>query len=261
MPHRAVALLVAALGLLGLPGSAAAQAGVSYLIPPDNPFVGQAGAAGEVWALGFRNPYRFSFDRGNGRIVIGDVGSSPPLGREEVNVIPAGQSGLNFGWPCREGSGQGPQSCDAPGAVDPVFTYPTSGTAITGGFVVRDPALAGIQGRYLYADFYDGDIRHITLDPADPGDTSTGETVTTLSSFGEDSLGRIYVANLGDGDVFRLVGGDPVNLEDIGDFDGPIHVTTPPGDTARLFVVEREGRIRVVANGEKLAAPFLDIAG
>jgi glucose/arabinose dehydrogenase len=244
-----------------VPGVAAGQAGTSYIIPPDNPFVGQPGAAGEVWALGFRNPYRFSFDRRDGRIVVGDVGSSPPLGREEVNVIPAGQGGVNFGWPCREGTGSGPQACSAPGAVDPVFTYPTSGSAITGGFVVRDPALSGVQGRYLYADFYDGEIFSINLDPSNTDNQSASETVTNLSSFGEDALGRLYAANLGDGDLFRLVAGNPVNLEDVGDFDAPIHVTAPPGDTERLFVAEREGRIRVLAASGKLPAPFLDIAG
>jgi len=259
--HRATAVVVAAASLLAaLPASAGAQAGVSYLIPPGNPFAGEPGAAPEVWALGFRNPYRFSFDRSDGRIIVGDVGSSPPTGREEVDVIPSGQGGGNYGWPCREGTGPGAQPCTAPGAVDPVFTYATGGTAITGGYVVRDPALASLVGRYLYADFYDGDILSIRLDASNPDNQPASETVTNLASFGEDSEGRLYVAGLNSGDVFRLVPGDPLNLQDVGDFDGPIHVTAPPGDSTRLFVAEREGRVRVVLNGQEQATSFLDIA-
>ena len=261
MSHRAAALLIATVAAsLALPAGAGAQAGTSYLIPPGNPFAGQAGAAPEIWALGFRNPYRFSFDRANGRLVIGDVGSSPPLGREEVNVIPPGQSGLNFGWPCREGTGPGPQSCEAPAAIDPVFSYPTMGSAITGGFVLRDGSIPALEGRYLYADFYEGDIRHIGLGADDPQDTSTGETVGSLSSFGEDSLGRVYATDLDDGNVFRLVSGDPVDLQDMGTFDAPVHVTAPPGDASRIFVVERGGSVRVILDGQPLAGTFLDIS-
>src|SRR3954466_1698440 len=119
---RSVAALAVLLAL-ALPATAEAQAGTSYLIPPDNPFVGRAGAAPEVWAYGLRKPYRFSFDRATGDIVNGDVGQGA---REEVDYLARGRGGVNFGWPCREGKLAGPQPCTAAGAVDPIFDYPTS---------------------------------------------------------------------------------------------------------------------------------------
>src|SRR4051812_1137354 len=86
---------------LALPAAARAQAGSSYLVPPDNPFVGRAGAAPEIYSYGLRNPYRFAFDRANGDLVLGDVGQGT---QEEVDWTPLrGARGANFGWPCREG--------------------------------------------------------------------------------------------------------------------------------------------------------------
>jgi glucose/arabinose dehydrogenase len=138
------------------PAHAQGQAGVDYQIPPDNPFVGVAAAAPEVYALGLRNPWRFSFDRQTGDLLIGDVGGGL---REEVDWTGnQAARGANFGWPCREGKTAGPGGarCPVSNSVEPLFDYPTSGSAITGGFVVRDASLAGLVGRYLYADFFDG---------------------------------------------------------------------------------------------------------
>jgi glucose/arabinose dehydrogenase len=230
-------------------------------VPPDNPFVGRAGADPEIWAYGLRNPYRFSFDRSTGDLLIGDVGQSQ---REEVDFLPRGRGGTNFGWPCREGKIAGPQPCTAPGAVDPIFDYPTTSPgAITGGYVVRDPSLSGLVGRYLYADFYDGDVRSIGTDGS--GDSSTGAPITDqLSSFGQDATGRLYTTDLNDGIVYRLTaGGAPGPLSHVqvgGTFSSPTYVTAPPGDASRLFVVELGGTIRVLANGSTLPTPFLDIS-
>jgi glucose/arabinose dehydrogenase len=254
--------LLCLLGVL-LPAQALAQAGSSYLVPSDNPFVGRPGAAPEIWAYGLRNPYRFSFDRATGNMLIGDVGGSQ---REEVDFLARGHGGVNFGWPCREGKGPGAQSCTAPGAADPIFDYPTSSPgAITGGYVVRDGALSGLVGRYLYADFYDGDVRSIRVDASNPNDSSTGAPPTpNLSSFGEDALGRLYTTDLGAGRVYRLTAGAvPGTLGRVqvgGSFSSPTYVTAAPGDGSRLFVVEQAGRIKVIADGTTLAAPFLDIA-
>jgi len=135
--------------LLG-PANAFAQAGVSYQVPSDNPFVGVAGAAPEVYAYGLRNPYRFSFDRQTGDLLIGDVGQSQ---REEIDWLgSAAARGANFGWACREGKTSGPRAdeCPVPGAIEPLFDYGTpSSDAVTGGFVVRDPSLTGLTGRYM----------------------------------------------------------------------------------------------------------------
>ena len=254
MPRLSAALVV--LTALALPAAAAGQA---YEVPADNPFAGQAGAAPEVWAYGFRNPYRFSFDRADGTLVVGDVGSSQPTGREEVNVVGRGQ---NFGWPCREGSGPGAQPCVAENAVDPVFDFPTdSPSAIIGGFVVRDPALPSLAGRFLYSDVYGEEIRSIRLDPADPDDSPTGTGVGNPSSFGEDGEGRLYVMNLAGGGVYRLVPDGPgVTVQEIATVEQPMYLAAAPGDDSRLFVAEREGRVRVVRGGSALGTPFLDIS-
>lgn len=253
MLGRPASILIAATALaLSASESAAGQA---YRIPPDNPFVATAGAAPEVYAYGLRNPWRFSFDRLTGDLLIGDVGGGA---REEIDWIGFREArGANFGWPCREGKTGGPVappdprcSAPAPAYVEPLFDY--SGSAVTAGYVVRDPALTGLTGRALYADFYQGEIRSLALDPSNPGDAATGATVSSLASFGEDAAGRLYVANLDGNAVHRLVssgvgalGTTPLS----GAWDHPIAIARVPGDPQRLLVGERAGRVRLVVNG------------
>jgi glucose/arabinose dehydrogenase len=256
---RRLIAIAALLCACAAPAAAHGQAGVSYQIPPDNPFVGQAGVAPEIYSLGLRNPFRFSFDRQTGDLLIGDVGGGA---REEIDWIGFRQArGANFGWPCREGKIAGPigppdPRCPtpAPSYVEPLFDYQNTGSvAVTGGFVVRDASLTGLVGRALYADFFDGDIRSLALDPAAPDDRSTGETHIQLASFGEDAAGRLYVADLDSGTVHRLTAGlTPGTLSSVevpGPWDGPIALGTVPGDPERLLVAEREGRVRLVVNG------------
>jgi glucose/arabinose dehydrogenase len=177
------------------PGNAGA-----YTVPADNP------SDSAIWASGLRNPFRFSFDRGSGDLVIGDVGQSA---REEIDYVPApglGRGG-NFGWPCREGMIAGPVAC-APGqpVIEPVFdlTHPDN-TALTGGVVVRDPGLPSLAGRYLYADYYDGEIRSLKLGlPRASDDRPAGlPTVRNLVAFGEDAGGHLYLVST-DGSVDRV---------------------------------------------------------
>jgi Glucose / Sorbosone dehydrogenase len=195
----------------------------AYGVPTDNPFVGQPGRD-EIWSYGLRNPWRFSFDRLTGDLVIGDVGQDD---REEVDFAPSpapgavGGGGANYGWNCREGFiayPSAPESCDgASGFTEPVFDYPHSdpgegkahGCAIVGVYVVRDPSLGALYGRYLYADLCTGELRSLAL-PGEPGgmasgDRSEGLSVSNPVSFGEDSCGRLYVVS-NDGAVYRLVG-------------------------------------------------------
>ena len=194
-----------------------------YAAPAGNPFAGVAGQD-EIWSYGLRNPWRFSFDRASGDLVIADVGQGM---REEVDYAPSpapgsvGGAGANYGWNCREGTiayPDAPESClGSGGFTDPVFDYPhddpgggaAHGCSITGGYVVRDPDLGDLYGRYLYADFCTGELRSLLL-PASPGasasgDRSEGLTVADPVSFGEDTCGRIYVVSNGGG-VFRLQG-------------------------------------------------------
>jgi glucose/arabinose dehydrogenase len=251
------AALVAPLALAlaaAMPAPAHAQAGVSYQIPPDNPFVGQAGAAPEVYALGLRNPFRFSFDRQTGDLLIGDVGGGQ---REEVDWIGAAAArGANFGWPCREGimpgppldPGHPPCPTPAPPYVEPLFDYQNTGSvAVTGGYIVRDSSLTGLVGRALWADFFDGEI--FSLDSAATS-TTTGEVIPNLASFGEDAAGGLYVADLNS--VHRLSSAGPELLTSTplqGPWDQPIAIAAVPGDPNRLLVGERGGRVRLVVNG------------
>ena len=266
MSRQRVLLTVAgcALALAGQAGEAGAQAGVSYTVPPENPFVGQAGARPEIYSYGLRNPWRFSFDRHTGDMVIADVGQDAV---EEVNFAPAGQgAGANFGWNCFEGSqpyAGAPAGCTAPGHVPPVLEYSSAGSSpacsITGGYVVRDPA-SPLAGRYLYGDWCSGELRSARLSARGSSDDRLEGVVPSVASFGEDAAGRVYAVSLG-GPVFRLRGaGGRVVPEPVGVFSTPVYATSPPGEPDRLFVVEKGGRIQVVGGGSPLPRTFLDIS-
>jgi hypothetical protein len=197
-----------------------------YAVPPDNPFVGKSGLD-EIWAYGLRNPWRFSFDRASGDMVIGDVGQNE---HEEIDYAPSPAAdvvsggGANYGWNCREGLFAypgAPARCGPAGEfVDPVFDYPHEdpgggaayGCAIVGGYVARDPSLGDLYGRYVYADYCTGEIRSLVLPGAGggpaTGDRSEGLEVAYPTSFGEDSCGRLYIAS-SDGGVYRLAGAQP----------------------------------------------------
>ncbi|MGH2954526.1 MAG: PQQ-dependent sugar dehydrogenase [Solirubrobacterales bacterium] len=182
--------------------------GAEYTVPNSNPFVDVDGRD-EIWSYGLRNPWRFSFDALTGDLLIGDVGQDT---WEEVNFDPAPNSGRgrDFGWDCREGLAfhENHAACDGQ-YTDPIHQY-SGGAAITGGYVVRDGGLGDLFGRYLYADYYEGEIR--SLVPALPsasGDRSEGVGVGGLSSFGQDSACRLYVASQEEDTVYRLVGDQP----------------------------------------------------
>jgi glucose/arabinose dehydrogenase len=178
--------------------------GQPYRVPASNPFVDEAGARGEIYSYGLRNPWRFSFDRLGGALSIGDVGQDSV---EEIDLVGRGQGrGANFGWSAFEGDEPFNEDQDAEGAIAPVLAYPqVDACAVTGGYVVRDEALRSLYGRYLYGDFCVGELRSFIADPGRPAadDRPLGRTVPQLSSFGEDSAGRVYAVSL-DGPVYRL---------------------------------------------------------
>ena len=179
----------------------------SYSIPGDNPFVRHKFARPEIFAYGLRNPYRFSFDRKSGALVIGDVGQHTV---EEIDYLPVDEAaGANFGWSCFEGTTRF-KDCEAPGHVPPVIELPSSGTgrcaSITGGRVVRRPALAALHGRYLYADFCLGMLRSAVMEGGEArDDRELGLTIPWPTSFERDARGRIYVPSYFRGTVYRLV--------------------------------------------------------
>jgi glucose/arabinose dehydrogenase len=182
-----------------------------YTIPQDNPFVGIRGVRREVWALGLRNPWRFSFDRLTGDLYIADVGQS---NWEEVNFQPAGSlGGENYGWRLMEGNHcfNPAANCDDGSLVSPIVEYDhTVGCSVTGGYVYRGGAVPGLSGTYLYGDFCTGVIWGARLDPV-AGWTSTvlEDTAFLISTFGEDQNGELYVADYGAGRILRITGVTP----------------------------------------------------
>jgi glucose/arabinose dehydrogenase len=182
--------------------------GRPYGVPRDNPFVGRGGR-GEVFAYGLRNPYRFSFDRRRGDLVIADVGQDEV---EEVDSVKrrrsrrAPRGGQNFGWPVYEGRHHF-SGGRLRGAVFPVLqrSHRQGACTIIGGYVIRDRSLGRrYYGRYVYGDLCDPRLRTALLRPGKArGDRPIGLQVPELVSFAEDSRGRVYAISLM-GKVFRL---------------------------------------------------------
>lgn len=174
--------------------------GLAYAIPPDNPFADVDGARGEIWALGLRNPWRFSFDPATGELWVGDVGQ---LRFEEIDVVTRGG---NYGWRRLEGfevydagAAMGPNP-----PIDPVLAYPRSeGTSVTGGHVYRGERVEALRGQYVYGDYGSGRVWMVPA--AAPSDT---EPVLLFrcerpASFGRDARGELYVCSF-DGRIYRI---------------------------------------------------------
>jgi glucose/arabinose dehydrogenase len=183
------------------------DSGEPYGIPNDNPYVGSTEYRPEIWAMGMRNPWRYSFDRATGDLWIGDVGQNA---YEEIDRIPAGTAGgLNFGWPITEAKHCFPASasCDQSPYVQPVAEYGRDGgCSVTGGYVYRGSAYPSLQGLYFFGDYCTGKIW--SLDSADGANWRMTEQLQQpiqISSFGEDEAGELYVTNLNGGTLHRIV--------------------------------------------------------
>jgi len=176
------------------------SSGLQYAIPADNPFVGGAGLP-EIWAYGLRNPWRFSFERGGTRLFCGDVGQDS---WEEVDLI---TKGGNFGWNVMEGNHCfNPSSgCDMSGKVLPIAEYGHGeGIAVIGGYVYKGSAIPSLANAYIFGDL-NGKIWSLTEAPANTWTrTLLLSTGRTISSFGQDSAGEVYVVDL-NGNVLKLV--------------------------------------------------------
>ena len=179
--------------------------GATYGIPGSNPFVGKAGAD-EVWLYGLRNPFRFSFDRANGDLWIGDVGQGL---WEEVDVARAGVGGLNFGWRIMEGAHcfNPSTGCPQGGLTLPVVEYGHDlGFAIIGGNVYRGSAQPVLRGGYIFSDNYTGRIWAVAAGASGPQAlVEVGVTAVGVAGYGEDEAGELYAADL-DGSIYRVVG-------------------------------------------------------
>jgi len=177
-----------------------------YTVPATNPFVGQSGKRPEIWAYGLRNPWRFSFDRSAGDLIVGDVGQNL---QEEVDFAPAGTgAGANYGWSIWEGDRRNKPGV-APDATFPVLIarHSSGYCAIIGGYVVRDRSLPSLYGRYLFGDYCRPQIESVKLGPGRATDLhATGLNVSATSSFGEDAAGHVYITSL-NGPVYRITSG------------------------------------------------------
>jgi uncharacterized repeat protein (TIGR03806 family) len=189
--------------------------GAPYEIPSGNPFAGQAlctadhavqaNSCPEIYAWGFRNPWRWSFDSANGDLWAGDVGQGA---FEEIDRV---QRGGNYGWDCREGTstfGSPAPSCStATGLIDPVHQYGrTLGFSVTGGYVYRGSAIPGLVGSYLFADYGSGRIWRLV--PSGGGGFTSEELLDTslaIASFGQGNDGELYVVDIAGGGLHKIV--------------------------------------------------------
>ncbi len=203
--------------------AAAADGSAPYAIPSSNPFASTTSNCAEVWALGLRNPFRFSFDRETKDLLIGDVGQGA---REEVDFESASSlGGRNYGWRCREGTLSNLTNapvCNQPGVFDgPIFEYDHGGgrCSITGGYRYRGPA-PSLQGLYFFGDFCEGIIRVAT--EAEGGSWSQQTWLSSggnIRSFGEDAIGNVYVGTATT--VSLITGTLPSNTIFINGFEAP----------------------------------------
>lgn len=188
------------------------QGTAPYTVPQSNPYVGRTGRD-EIFSYGLRNPFRFSFDSANGNLAIGDVGQSA---WEEIDYTTRSRAkGSYFGWPTWEGKADfDPSRPDPnPNPRPPIFPIKvhdhSQDCAIIGGYVVHNPNLSLLDGRYVYSDNCNGDIRSLVPSTGGSmGDQSTGLSVASPTSFGVGPAGQLYVASgnyAGDGHVYQIV--------------------------------------------------------
>lgn len=184
----------------------------TYTIPAGNPFANDSNpnTRAEIWSYGWRNPWRFSFDRSTGDMFVGDVGQSA---HEEVDFEPVNTAGRNYGWNRCEGTyvypaKNPPQACPTnAGFTMPIFDYGRSdGCAVTGGYLYRGATYPNLVGHYLFADFCTGNFWDLM--PNGSGgwnNTKLGKLgANSPSSFGEDHNGELYVADYGSGIIYHI---------------------------------------------------------
>jgi glucose/arabinose dehydrogenase len=182
--------------------------GEPYAIPADNPFVNEANIQPEIWALGLRNPWRFSFDRTTGDLYIADVGQNE---YEEVHFQPANSTGgENYGWKIVEGAECfRAETCDTNSLVPPVAVYahadPVGGCSITGGYVYRGSAFPQLNGTYLYSDYCTGNFWALRNVDGQWVSAAVAQFRINPSSFGEDEAGELYLTDRDGGGLYRLV--------------------------------------------------------
>jgi len=192
-----------------------------YKIPDSNPYKNNQDKLEEIWAYGLRNPWRFSFDKFNGDLYIGDVGQYL---WEEINKISSNQSDINFGWKIMEGNHcYETEVCNQDGLTKPIFEYPSDasyafslmninqknvyGCSVTGGYVYRGNKINDLSGLYLFSDFCTGKIWSLNPVKGVTNDLTPqllGNKKSMISSFGEDIYGELYIVEFS-GSIYKIV--------------------------------------------------------
>ena len=232
--------------------------GAPYAIPPGNPFVGNPAFRDEIWSVGWRNPWRFSFDAATGDLYAGDVGEDA---REEISYERGNSAGgLNFGWKLMEGTTcfgssncSGAVSCNDPSLQLPIHEYTTGGNcAVIGGYVYRGCAIPDLVGTYFFGDFCSAKIWSFRFDGQSISEfqdrtqelAPPGTSLNRIQSFGVDARGEIYVIDR-DGEVFKIVPNTAPASVDLGFGDPGGNGVIPrfelcgsldPGTTAELIL-------------------------
>jgi len=231
----------------------------TYTVPASNPFVGNTAFRPEIWASGLRNPWRFSFDRLNGDLFIGDVGQGS---WEEIDFQPGdGRGGENYGWRIMEGLHcYNPNPCNQAGLTLPIheYSHASGDCSVTGGYVHHGPTTARMQGLYFYGDFCTGRIWVLRRGQTGAWQNSLLlDTNINISSFGEDEAGNLYVASHNSGQVFTLSDTAPA----------PTPTPTPPPAEIRfaspsISASENQGRLSVLVSrlGDPTTEIFVDYA-
>ena len=226
------------------------NAGSPYAVPSNNPFVGTAGARTEIWALGLRNPWRFSFDRLTGDLFIGDVGQSA---REEVNLQPStSRGGENYGWRRMEGNAcYNPSSACNDGTLTlPIldYTHDNGDCTVIGGYRYRGTQAAGLAATYIYGDFCTGRIWGASTNGQLWGTTLLLDLPFLISTFGEDQGGELYVAAYAaTGAIYRIkdaasasltVNGSSASLSLAGGSPVTLQVQNAPGSPTDCITLD-----------------------
>jgi glucose/arabinose dehydrogenase len=201
--------------LLRIDVDSGSDSSVLYGIPPDNPFLQRSDVRPEIWALGLRNPWRFSFDRVTGDLYIADVGQNQ---YEELNFQPArSKGGENYGWNRMEGNACYPEGepCQQEELEMPVLVYSHQGSncSITGGFVYRGSAFPAFQGIYFFADYCSGKVWTLCKTLGGWQSALMLDTGMSISSFGEDEAGELYLTTLWEGKVYQVMAGGDTREE------------------------------------------------
>jgi glucose/arabinose dehydrogenase len=245
------------------------NSGTLYGIPPTNPFAGATAGADEIWAVGMRNPWKFSFDSQTGDLWIADVGQNAI---EEINKAPSTAAGLNYGWRCYEGNSPfNTTGCSIiTNYVFPVTDYThaaSGGCSITGGYVYRGATYPNLQGKYVFSDYCNNKIGYIS----NTGGAITWSTAFSgnISTFGEDVNGELYVAGITNGVVSKITD----TTLSVGDFD-QIGISIYPNPAKDYFTIENKnkhelsikiydasGKLIVSQNGQSLETVTINTSG